>query len=146
MAGILLFIHLTAASIWVGGHLVLAISVLPEALRNHDPEPIRSFERIFERIGLPAIAIQVTTGLWLSHRLLPDMATWMEWSNPVARTVGLKLVCLVATLALAIHARLRIMPKLNADRLPLLSTHIIAVTTLAVLFVWLGVCFRYGGV
>ena len=28
-----------------------------------------------------------------------------EWSNPVARTMGLKLACLTATFALAIHAR-----------------------------------------
>lgn len=143
MAGTLLFIHLTAASIWVGGHLVLAIGVLPQALQNHDPKPVQDFEHIYERLGLPALAVQLVTGLVLAHRLLPDRATWAEWSNPVARTIGLKLVCLTATLALAIHARLWIVPSLNADRLPLLGVHIVAVTALALVFVWLGVCFRY---
>ncbi|KKZ15347.1 MAG: copper resistance protein CopD [Candidatus Synechococcus spongiarum 142] len=146
MAGTLLFIHLAAAAIWVGGHLVLAIGLLPEALAKRDPEPIREFERVYEQLGLPAMAIQVITGLWLARRLLPEMAAWMDWSNPVARTIDLKIACLAATLALAVHARLRVVPTLNADRLPLLGVHIIAVTTLALVFVWLGVCFRYGGV
>jgi len=143
MAATLLFIHLTAASIWVGGHLVLAVSVLPQALRHRDPQPVRDFEHIYERLGLPAMAVQLVTGLVLAHRLLPDVATWMEWSNPVARTIGLKLICLTATLALAIHARLWIVPGLNADRLPLLGIHIAAVTVLALGFVWLGISFRY---
>lgn len=143
MAGTLLFIHLIAASVWVGGHVLLAISVLPQALRNHDPKPIGDFEHIYEGLGLPALAIQLVTGLWLAHRLLPDLATWVEWSNPVARIIGLKLICLAATVALAIHARLWILPGLNADRLPLLGAHIVAVTALALGFVWLGVCFHY---
>ena len=140
------FVHLTAGSIWVGGHLVLAFSLLPEALAKRDPELIRGFERVYERIGLPAMVVQVVTGLWLAHAILPGFETWVEWSDPVALTISLKLACLAATIALAVHARLVIIPRLNAARLPMLGAHIVAVTALALVFVWLGLAFRYGGV
>ena len=41
--------RLLAAAVWVGGHLVLSISVLPRALRTRDPGIIRGLGR---RIGL----------------------------------------------------------------------------------------------
>ena len=142
----MLFTHLTAAAIWVGGHLVLAVSLLPEALIRRDPDQVLGFERIYERIGLPAMAIQVVTGLWLAYRLRPGVSSWANWNDPVAVAILLKLACLAATVALAVHARLFIIPRLDAARLPLLGVHIVAVTGLAVVFVWLGITFRYGGV
>lgn len=59
----LLFVHVAAASIWVGGHLVLAFGLLPRALAKRDPEIVLGFERVYERIGLPAMAVQIATGL-----------------------------------------------------------------------------------
>ena len=146
MHATVLFIHLVAASIRVGGHLVLAVSLLPEALSKPDPDLVLGFERIYERIGLPAMAVQVATGLWLAYRLEPDLAAWVDWSDPVALTICLKLGCLAATVALAVHARLFIIPKLGPARMPLLAAHIVAVTALALVFVWLGLAFRQGGV
>ena len=142
----LLFIHVMAASIWVGGHLVLAIGLLPQALSKRDPEIVLGFERVYERIGLPAMAIQVATGLWLALRLEPQLASWVEWEDPLARAICLKLACLAATIGLAAHARLFIIPRLDPARLPLLGAHIVAVTLLALAFVWLGIAFRFGGV
>ena len=141
-----LFIHLAAASIWVGGHLVLAVSLLPEAMSKRDPELVLGFERIYERIGLPAMVVQIVTGLWLAYRLRPDLGKWAQWSDPIALAICLKIACLAATVVLAVHARLFIIPTLDAPRLPVLGAHIVAVTVLALVFVWLGVSFRYGGV
>ena len=146
MHATLLLVHLVAATIWVGGHPVLAVSLLPEALSKRDPELVLSFERIYERIGLPAMAVQIATGLWLAYRLRPDLETWAQWSDPIALTISLKLACLALTLVLAVHARLFIIPTLSAARLPILGAHIVAVTLLALVFVWLGLAFRYGGV
>ncbi|MEV1968220.1 hypothetical protein ABZR56_17340, partial [Pseudomonas aeruginosa] len=42
-------------AIWVGGHLVLALGILPGALRRRDPQAIRAFEQVYERIGIPAL-------------------------------------------------------------------------------------------
>ena len=41
---ILLVLHLIAATIWVGGHLVLAIGYLPKALKHRDFSYIGNFE------------------------------------------------------------------------------------------------------
>ncbi len=146
MQATVLFIHLIAGSIWAGGHLVLALSLLPEALAKRDPELINGFERIYERIGLPALVVQILTGLWLALQIQPEIATWLDWRDPVTLTILLKLACLAATIALAVHARLAIIPRLSAASLPKLGAHIAAVTALALAFVWLGLAFRYGGV
>jgi putative copper export protein len=53
-----------------------------------------------------------------------------------------KLLLLVLTLALALHARLRLIPELRADNMRVLGTHIVLVTALSVLFVIVGVLFR----
>lgn len=68
MAFIALVLHLLGATVWVGGHLVLLITVLPKALRDRNPHPVLEFEKPFERIGIPALVLQVITGLWLAHR------------------------------------------------------------------------------
>lgn len=52
---------------------------------------------------------------------------------------------LAATFALALNARFRIIPKLDAARLPLLALHIHAVLALGVGFVIVGMLLRTGG-
>ena len=58
-----LILHILAATIWAGGHLVLASAVLPRALKERDVDAILSFESKYERIGMPALLIQIATGL-----------------------------------------------------------------------------------
>lgn len=142
----ILFFHLLGAAVWVGGHLILILSILSEALIRRDPEPVRRFERVYERVGLPAFLVQIATGLWLATQWLADPMDWLQLDDPAARLILLKLGCLAATAALAVHARLRVIPKLDAGRLPWLGAHIGAVTAIAMAFVWLGLSFRTGGV
>ena len=59
--------------------------------------------------------------------------------------MSLKLVLLAATLLVAAHARLRVIPTLSARTLPLMAWHVAAVTLLSVGFVLTGIAFRYGG-
>lgn len=141
---LLILAHILGATVWTGGHLVLALSVLPAALRKGDVPAIRVFEDAFERVGLPALAVQIGTGLWLALRAAP-MESWIDLSDPVGRTIGLKLACLAATAMLAVHARLFLIPKLDAGRLPALAWHIAGVTSLSVLFVVAGAAIRFGG-
>lgn len=139
-----LSLHILGATVWVGGHLVLALSILPNALRDRRAATVHEFERRFERIGLPALALQILTGLWLAHHLLGSPANWFH-DDPVARAVQVKLGLLVLTLALAVHARLRVIPRLSDETLTTLAWHIRLVTVFAVLFVLVGASIRFGG-
>src|SRR5947208_14564402 len=72
LSRILISLHLVGASVWIGGRLVLATTLLPRALRHRDPSIILDFENGFERIGLPSLLLQVFTGLLLASRWLPE--------------------------------------------------------------------------
>jgi uncharacterized membrane protein len=48
----LLIIHLLAATVWIGGHLILAFRYLPEAIRTKDLEKLKAFKDKFEPIGM----------------------------------------------------------------------------------------------
>lgn len=140
-----LAIHVLGACIWAGGHLALATGVLPRALRERRAAVILEFEAGFERIGLPALAAQVVTGLWLAHLRLGPVAEWFS-ATPLAHIFQIKLALLAGTVGLAVHARLQLIPRLTDATLPPLAGHIVAVTVLAVGFVIAGVLFRVGGV
>ena len=146
MNALRVFTHVIAASIWIGGHLVLAVSLLPEVLAHRDTAALLAYERVFERIGLPAMAVQVVSGLLLAFKWRPNLSAWTNLDDPIAVTIWLKLACLAATVGLAVHARLFIIPRLDSGRLSLLAVHILAVTTLSLVFAWLGIAFRFGGV
>jgi putative copper export protein len=144
MHGLLLFLHVLAATIWTGGHLVLSIVVLPRVLKERSPSELLRFESVYEKIGMPALVVQVVTGLMLARRLLPDFGLWFDFDNPIARLVALKLFLLALTLGFAIDARLRVIPRLSEETLVAMAWHIVPVTIFSVAFVFLGVSFRTG--
>ncbi|MFY0651190.1 MAG: CopD family protein [Cyclobacteriaceae bacterium] len=144
MYGITLFIHIIAATVWTGGHLVLSCSVLPRVLRTKDLNYLSTFENGFEKIGIPSLILQVISGLYLAYRLLPDFSLWFDFYDPVSRVISFKLILLAITLGLAMDARLRIIPKLSEDNLRSLVWHIVPVTIVSVLFVLVGVSFKTG--
>lgn len=139
-----LCLHILGATVWAGGHLVLALSILPSALRQRRAAIVSEFEQRFERVGLPALGLQIVTGLWLANHLLGSPGNWFE-GNAVARTVQVKLGLLAVTVGLALHARFRVIPKLSDATLPTLAWHIRIVTLAAVLFVLAGASIRLGG-
>jgi putative copper export protein len=141
---ILLTLHVLGATIWTGGHLVLATTVLPRALRAKRASILTDFEQGYERVGMPALAVQIVTGLWLAHRLLGSPANWFS-DAPLAHIIHIKLLCLAGTAALAIHAKTRVIPRLTDDNLPVMAWHIAGVTVFSVLFVLAGASARLGG-
>ena len=146
MYALMLFLHVLGATVWTGGHLVLALTWLPRVLRERSPEQLLRFEQGYERIGMPALVLQIVTGLWMAYQMVPSVAQWLSPDTPVARAIALKLVLLLCTALIAAHARLRVIPRLSADTLPLMAWHVGAVTLLAVGFVAVGVSLRFGGV
>lgn len=141
---LLVIVHALAATVWSGGHLVLDLGVLPRALRDRSAAAIRSFEESFEPLGLTALAIQVLTGLGMGLIYLPGFRGLLNPANPIGMLVGVKLLLLAATAALAIHARLRLIPNLSDDNLSGLAWHIRSITALAIAFVVVGALIRLG--
>lgn len=144
MHGLLLLLHLLGATVWTGGHIILCLTVLPKVLKERSTERLLNFESAFEKVGMPAIALQVITGLMLAYRLVPDVEQWFNMANPLAHGIAAKLLLLGLTLAFALHARFRVIPHLSEKNLTLMAWHIIPVTILSVLFVVVGVSFRTG--
>ena len=140
----ILLLHILAATIWTGGHIVLATVILPTVLRQRSPELLLSFETRYERIGMPALIIQVITGCWLAFHLLPDLSLWLQPGNPLSHIIMTKLTLLALTVALALDARFRVIPRLSTANLWDMAWHIIAVTVFSLLFVVAGVSFRTG--
>ena len=145
MYTIALMLHVLGATVWTGGHLVLSFCILPVALRERSPTYIRTFEQRFEKIGIPALAIQIATGLYMALQLQPEVSQWFGFDTLVSQTLTLKLSFLAATALLAVDARLRIIPNLTQPNLTSLAWHVIPVTVISVLFVLVGVSFRTGG-
>lgn len=137
--------HLLGAAIWTGGHLVLAVSVLPRALRAGSPQILTDFEAGFERIGIPALLVQVASGLWLAYAVAPDWRAWFAFDDAVSGAVAVKLILLAMTAGLALNARFRVIPNLSAETLPLMGWHIRAVTLFSILFVMTGAFISTGG-
>jgi len=144
MYGAMLLLHILAATIWTGGHLVLAIAILPRVLRERSPTKLLEFESAYERIGIPSLVVQVATGLWLAHRMVPELSRWLAFGDPVATLVGVKLLLLATTVAFALDARLRLIPRLSKQNLGALAWHVVPVTIVSVLFLVVGVSFRTG--
>ena len=140
-----LILHLLGAAVWVGGHLVLAIGILPEVLRKHDVAGLLNFERKYEPIGMPALIVQVITGVWMALQFGIGPNRWFHFADPVERAVSAKLLLLLLTVGFALSARFFVIPKLRPQTLPLMAFHIISVTVLGVLMLIIGSLFRLGG-
>lgn len=144
MFGLLLTLHILAATIWTGGHIVLSVVVLPRVLKERSAQRLLEFESVYEKIGMPALVIQIITGIMLAYRMIPDVSLWFDMSNPIAHGIAAKLTLLGLTFAFALDARFRVIPKLSASNLNDMALHIIPVTVFSILFVLVGVSFRAG--
>ena len=140
-----LILHLLGASIWVGGHLTLLFAVLPGVLRNRDVGMLRSFEQRYERIGLPALLVQLITGLWLAHQHVPGIIQAFSFPGRGHAWGAVKLLLMAATVVTGAHARLFIIPRLSAERLTALAVHIVVINILGLAMLLIGAVIRTGG-
>jgi putative copper export protein len=94
------FLHVLAATVWVGGQLTLA-GLVP-GLRAISPDAPRTVARRFNQIAWPAFAVLVATGVWNILALEPD------WSSDYGTTLIVKLaVVVVSGVTALLHARAR---------------------------------------
>lgn len=144
MFNYLLILHLLGAAIWTGGHLILALVILPKVLSSRNLDALLQFEGQFEKIGMPALGLQIVTGLWMAHNLLPNMSAWFAFDNDLSILIGMKLSLLLLTTIVAMHARFWVIPRLSANNLNGFAINIILVTLFSVAFVVVGTLFRTG--
>ncbi len=94
-----LFLHVLAATVWVGGQLTLA-GLVPAA-RQASPEAPRALAKAFARLAWPAYGLLVATGLW-NLAALPPAHQSSAWQAVLG--VKLAIVALAGIAALA-HQR-----------------------------------------
>ena len=99
-ATIRVFLHVFAATVWVGGQLTLA-GLVP-GLRALSPDAPRVVARRFNRIAWPAFGVLVATGIWNVLVLEPD------WDSAYGRTVMVKVLVVTASgLTALVHSQAR---------------------------------------
>jgi putative copper export protein len=97
-----LFLHVLAATVWVGGQLTLA-AVVP-VLRRFGAEVPRAAARRFNLVAWVAFAVLVVTGVWN----VIDVRTQLSHEPGYQGTLIAKLaVVAVSGLTAALHARAR---------------------------------------
>ena len=96
-ATIRIFLHVIAASVWVGGQFALA-GVVP-TLRRVAPSSTKSVAQAFARLAWPAFGLTVITGMW--NLMAVDITAQ---SSAYQATVLLKIaVAIMSGVFVAIH-------------------------------------------
>lgn len=144
----LLIVHLICAAIWVGGHLMLVFAYLPKAIKEKNQHIILDYEKKYEPVGMPALALLVITGILMAYNYGVGVESWFHFATPIEKVVSTKLALLFLTVLFALSAQFRVLPKLknNPDILPEMSVHILSVTTIGVIMLILGSFVRFGGI
>jgi putative copper export protein len=95
-----LSLHILAATVWLGGQLVLA--ALVPVLRGAGGDTVRLAARRFNAVAWPAFAVLVTTGVW------NVVAERRHLHGAYQTTLTVKMVLvLLSGLAAALHVRAR---------------------------------------
>jgi putative copper export protein len=95
-----LFLHVLAATVWVGGQLTLA--ALVPVLRRAGADIPRAAARRFNQVAWPAFAVLVVTGIWNM------IAVRSQITGSYETTLVVKLiVVLISGVTAALHARAR---------------------------------------
>jgi putative copper export protein len=95
-----LFLHVLAATVWVGGQLTLA-AVVP-VLRKAGADIPRAAARRFNQVAWPAFAVLIITGIW------NVIAVRSQVTGSYQTTLVVKLVVvLISGVTAVLHARAR---------------------------------------
>jgi len=93
-----LFVHVLAASVWVGGQITLA-GIVP-ALRKNHPESTKAVARAFSRVAWSSYVLVFVTGIWNLIEVDVQDASWSYTSTVFAHTA----LAVAAGLAVAAHS------------------------------------------
>lgn len=142
---IYLIIHLLAATIWVGGHLLLLLRYVPKAIKSKSLEELSAFRKNFEPVGMPSLFILIITGILMAYDYNITFEKWFLFENSIEKIVNIKLILLFISLTLAFITIKFVLPSINKISPFILYFIIFFVTTIAVTMLVLGSLVRIGG-
>ncbi len=142
---IILIIHLLAATIWVGGHLILLLRYVPKAIKTKSLEELSMFRKNFEPVGMPSLFILIVTGIIMAYDYNVTIEKWFLFENAIEKIVSIKLILLFISLTLAFITIKFVLPSIDKLSPYLLYFIIFLVTTIAVTMLVLGSLVRVGG-
>lgn len=139
------YLHLIAASLWLGGTLLLALTTLPGLWRGAGPERLPGHLLATDRLNLGALAVLLASGYALAWHWLPDAAGWFQSDLRQADLIQLKWLLLIAAAALAGWARIYLLPTWTPSRRLALTVYLVGNLVIGLAMAWLGTRFRYDG-
>jgi uncharacterized membrane protein len=142
---IYLIIHLLAATIWVGGHLLLLLRYVPKAIKSKSLEELSAFRKNFEPVGMPSLFILIITGILMAYDYNITFEKWFLFEDSIEKIVSIKLILLFISLTLAFITLKFVLPFINKISPFILYFIIFLVTTIAVTMLVLGSLVRIGG-
>jgi putative copper export protein len=92
-------LHVTAATVWVGGQITLA-GLIP-AVRGLGGDAVATVARAFARVSWPAFVVLVGTGVW-SVFALHNGAGNHDWQAVLSAKIA---IVAVAAVAVGVHTR-----------------------------------------
>lgn len=93
-----LFVHVLAASVWVGGQIALA-GIVP-ALRASHPDSTKTVAKAFGRVAWSSFVVLTVTGIW---NLVDVDISNTDWTYSMTVVVHV-LTAIAAGLATAVHS------------------------------------------
>ena len=102
------FLHIIAATVWIGGALFLVFVLVPVIrkpdLQQHAPVLLQLSGRRFKHVGWISLVVLLVTGLINLYfkGFLVAMGTGDLWSMPVGHVVATKLVVVAIILVLSL--------------------------------------------
>ncbi|GGC77798.1 hypothetical protein GCM10011508_01530 [Flavobacterium lutivivi] len=142
---IILIIHLLAATIWVGGHLILLLRYVPKAIKTKSLEELSMFRKNFEPVGMPSLFVLIVTGIIMAYDYNVTIEKWFLFENAIEKIVSIKLILLFISLTLAFITIKFVLPSIDKLSPFILYFIIFLVTTIAVTMLILGSLVRVGG-
>ena len=141
---IMLIIHLLAATIWVGGHLILLLRYAPKTIKSKSLNEINLFRKNFEPIGIPSLLLLLITGIIMAYDYDVSVNKWFSFESSIEKIVSLKLILFFCTILFAFTAVKFLFPKLQNKHSYIVLIFIFLVTSIAVTMLILGSLIRIG--
>lgn len=142
---ILVLIHVLAATMWVGAHLILVTGPLIKTIKSRDVKPTLEFYRAFSWPATIALIVAALVGLALAYMRHPP-SSWLDFGEPSGR-IGEKIFLFIALLVILGYAHYKVVPVMRSGGEKAVRTTVIyaiIATLLSLGFPVLGIMIRFG--